>query len=211
MWTSDTVRRLRLLPVLLSLLASSCGLADRDSDERNRYVYLTFFDKRFEAFCLERFDLDNDSRISRYEAQRVREIACPGEGIASLADLQEFVNLERLDCSGNALTELDLTACAHLSRLDCRENDLVWLDVEDLRALVWLDCSENALAELDLTSNTSLVTLDARGNALQTLDLSTCAATLQADVRANSDLTTVYCRMATQSIRFDGITSLVGR
>ena len=136
MWTSDTVRRLRLLPVLLSLLASSCGLADRDSDERNRYVYLTFFDKRFEAFCLERFDLDNDSRISRYEAQRVREIACPGEGIASLADLREFVNLERLDCSGNALTELDLTACAHLSRLDCRENDLVWLDVEDLRALV---------------------------------------------------------------------------
>lgn len=211
MWTSDAVRHLRLLPVLLPLLAAACGLADRDSDERNRYVYLTFFDKRFEAFCLERFDLDNDSRISRYEAQRVREIVCPGEGIASLADLREFVNLERLDCSQNALTELDVTFCPHLARLDCRENALVRLDAEDLRALVWLDCSENALAELDLTSNTSLATLDARGNTLQTLDLSTCAATLQADVRENPDLTTVYCRPATQNIRFDGITSLVER
>lgn len=211
MWTSDAARPLRLLPVLLSLLVSSCGLADRDSDERNRYVNLTFFDKRFEAFCVERFDLNGDARISRYEAQRVREIVCPDEGIASLSDLREFVNLERLDCSRNELTELDLTACSRLMHLDCHENALVWLDVEDLRALVWLDCSQNALTEMDLTSNSSLATLDARGNALRTLDLSTCAATLQADVRENPDLTTVYCRISTQSVRCDGITTLVGR
>lgn len=211
MWTSDAARRVRLLPVVLLLLASSCGLADRDSDERNRYVNLTFFDKRFEAFCVERFDLNGDARISRYEAQRVREIVCPDEGIASLGDLREFVNLERLDCSRNALTELDLTACSHLTRLDCSGNALVRLDVEDLRALVWLDCSQNALAEMDLTSNTSLATLDACGNVLQTLDLANCAATLQADVRENPDLTTVYCRPSTQSVRFDGITTLVAR
>lgn len=211
MWTSDAVRRLRLFPVLLTLLATGCGLADSERDERNRYIYLTFFDKTFEGFCLEHFDTNGDGRISRYEAQRVRELSCPDAGIASLADLAEFANLERLDCSGNALTELDLRACTHLSRLDCEGNALVSLDVEDLRALTWLDCSDNALERIDLTSNTSLATLDARGNRFVTLDLSTCSSVLQADVRENPQLETVYCRPSSQDVRFDGITSLVGR
>lgn len=210
MWTSDAVRRLRLPSLLLLMLAASCGLADRESDERNRYIYLTFFDKDFEAFCLERFDLNGDGRISRYEAQRVRDVSCSGAGIASLSDLREFPNLERLACSQNRLTELDLTACTRLSRLDCRDNALVRLDVEDLRGLVWVDCSGNGLAAIDFTSNRSLATLDARDNALQTLDLSTCAATLQADVRGNPALATVYCRSG-QQILFDGETSLVER
>lgn len=195
----------------VTLLMASCGLADSERDERNRYEYFTFFDKTFEAFCLERFDLDGNGRLSRYEAQRVREIACSGAGIASLSDLREFPNVERLDCSENALTELDLTLCRQLARVDCHANDLVRLDVEDLRGLVWLDCSENALEQLDLTSNTSLSTLDARNNRLRTLDLATCSSVLQADVRENAALTTVYCRPATQGIRFDGITSLVER
>lgn len=190
-----------------ALLATACGLADDPQDERNKSVYPAFFDKTFEAYCIETFDLDGDGRISRYEAQRVREVSCPGRGIVSLADLCEFPNLERLDCSGNALSELVLSPCTRLMRLDCHGNGLVRLDVEGLRGLTEADCRDNALQQLDLTSNGSLGKLDLRRNDLRTLDVSACAATLQADVRENPGLGTVYCR-DTQGISFDGGTEL---
>lgn len=40
------------LSVLLLLGATACGLADNERDEKNRRVYLNFYDKAFEAFCL---------------------------------------------------------------------------------------------------------------------------------------------------------------
>ncbi len=200
-----------VFPLLAALFATACGLADDPRDETNKSVFPTFFDKTFEAYCIETFDLNGDGRISRYETQRVREMSCPGRGIASLADLKEFPNLERLDCSDNALEEIDLSGCTLLESLDCRSNTLVRLDLTGLRGLTCLDCSDNALEQLDLTSNRSLVQLDLRNNCLRTLDVSTCAGTLQADVRGNPDLATVYCRPQTQGIRFDGITTLVAR
>ena len=114
----------RALPVLLLLLSAACGLAEDERDEKNRYIYLTFYDKAFEAYCLGEFDVDGDGRISRYEAQRVRTVECPERGVASLSDLKEFTRLERLDCRGNALTRLDVT----MTRLE-------WLDCSGQRAL----------------------------------------------------------------------------
>ena len=114
----------RALPVLLLLLSAACGLAEDERDEKNRYIYLTFYDKAFEAYCLDEFDVDGDGRISRYEAQRVRTVECPERGVASLSDLKEFTRLERLDCRGNALTRLDVTM-TRLEWLDCSDNGLV--------------------------------------------------------------------------------------
>ena len=129
----------RALPVLLLLLSAACGLAEDERDEKNRYIYLTFYDKAFEAYCLGEFDVDGDGRISRYEAQRVRTVECPERGVASLSDLKEFTRLERLDCRGNALTRLDVTM-TRLEWLDCSDNGLVSLDVNGLRGLAYLDC-----------------------------------------------------------------------
>ncbi|MEI3583779.1 MAG: hypothetical protein V8Q29_04385 [Alistipes shahii] len=195
----------RALPVLLLLLSAACGLAEDERDEKNRYIYLTFYDKAFEAYCLGEFDVDGDGRISRYEAQRVRTVECPERGVASLSDLKEFTRLERLDCRGNALTRLDVTM-TRLEWLDCSDNGLVSLDVNGLRGLAYLDCGGNSLPRLDLQSNASLATLLCPDNALAgSLDVTSCASGLRADVRGNPSLATVYC-LASQSVDFNGPT-----
>ena len=194
---------IRALPALLVLLGTACGLAEDERDEKNKYIYLTFYDKAFETYCLGAFDVDGDGRISRYEAQRVLRMDCSERGIASLSDLKEFTRLERLDCRGNTLSQLDVTM-TRLERLD-----LVSLDVNGLRGLTDLNCSGNRLPRLDLQSNASLASLDCSDNALAgTLDLTACASALRADVRSNPDLATVRC-LAAQGVSFDGRTEIV--
>ena len=133
---------------------------------------------------------------------------CSERGIASLSDLKEFTRLERLDCRGNTLSQLDVTM-TRLERLDCSDNDLVSLDVNGLRGLTDLNCRGNRLPRLDLQSNASLASLDCSDNALAgTLDLTACASALRADVRSNPDLATVRC-LAAQGVSFDGRTEIV--
>lgn len=200
----------RLLPALLFLLCTACGLAESERDEKNKYDYLTFYDKAFETYCLENFDTDGNGRISRYEAQRVLRMDCADRDIASMTDIRYFSNLQRLDCSGNTLTQLDLKACTRLERLDCRANALVSLDINGLRSLTSLDCSYNRLLNLGLGTNISLQQLDCRVNALTTLDLTACDANLRADVRSNPDLKIVYYRSG-QGVSSDGQTELIER
>ena len=191
----------RLLPALVLVSVTACGLADDERDEENKYIYPTFSDKIFEAYCLGEFDLDGNGRISRYEAQRVVRIDCSGRGIASLADVAEFANLRELDCRGNDLVRLDVSALARLER-------------EGLRALVSLDCGGNPLRQLNLSTNASLMRFGGRGCGFGTLDLSQCARWMElADVRGCPSLALLYVASGQRfgALRFDGPTKVVER
>ena len=201
---------LRFIPVLALLLFTACGLAENEQDDKNKRIYITFADPAFERFCLGMFDLDHDGRISRYEAQRVLKMDCPDRGIAHMWEIGEFSRLERLDCSGNDLTQLDLRKCTLLQTIDCSRNRIASLDLDGLRALLELNCADNALTLLDLKSAGALRLLDCSGNRLVTLDLRPCSERLKADAGGNPLLTTVYCR-ASQSVSADGHTEIIVR
>lgn len=209
MWKSS-IRLPRFLTTAASLCLMACGMAEDEQDDRNRRIYLNFDDARFEAFCLEYYDLNGDDRISRYEAERVVTMDCSGQQIRSLNLIDEFANLEVLDCSENELTRLDVEQCRGLRQLDCARNTLAELRLDGLRSLDVLNCAENQLSQLELQSNGVLRRLDARANRLTMLDLSPCLATLQANVRANPQLETVYYR-AGQQVDFESPTTLVER
>lgn len=188
--------------------AAACGLADDERDEKNKYEYIVFSDAAFEGYCLGAFDLNRDGRISLYEAQRARQIDCSDLEIGSLYDIRYFINLQRLDCSGNFITDLDVSPLLRLERLDCSRNRLTRLGIGNLRGLTALYCSDNALTALDLGGMASLTLFEGRANGYPLLDVRGCAASLRADVTDNPLLMTVYC-LSSQSIAADGHTDLV--
>jgi hypothetical protein len=69
--------------------------------------------------------------------------------------LEEFVNLKKLDCSGNKLTNLKLVNLDSLEELSCNGNNLNNLIItnssQHIASNIWyLDCSNNCLSDLDL-------------------------------------------------------------
>lgn len=113
--------------------------------------------------------------------------------IADLSGIQNFINLETLNCSNNLLTSLDLSKNINLNELSCSngnltslnvssnpfletllcfESKLVSLDISKNSNLVTLWCWDNQLTSLDLTNNTKLETLDCENNELTNLDIS---------------------------------------
>lgn len=195
---TSTSDRLRPILVPLLLLAAACGLADDPREEDDRHTYIRLPDSRLHDYCLQRFDLNADGRLSRYEARRVRFLSCPGLGIELAAGLEEFTALETLDLSDNRIAELDLRPFRRLRRADCARNALVRLDAGESHSLVALDCSANALVRLDLPLP-SLCELRCGGNPLPTLDVSSCARRME-EVDAAACPLAVFYRRADQEI-----------
>lgn len=195
------MHRLFLLCALCVGLAA-CGLADDEREEENKTIYIHIPDEAFRHYCLEHFDGDGNGRISRYEARRIRRMDCSGLGIASLQGIEDFAFLQRLDCSDNDLSELNVRRLADLQVLDTDRNPhLSVLEADGLRSLQRLGCSGCALAELYLGGDGSLSWLDCRENRLAALDVSGCALRMEALLATgNPDLAVVYVGRAQ---RFD--------
>ncbi|MGB2273088.1 MAG: leucine-rich repeat domain-containing protein [Flavicella sp.] len=102
--------------------------------------------------------------------------------ITDLTGIALFVNLTELNCSGHALTSIDISSNLNLVELRCTNNLMTSLDVSNNQLLQWLYCSENTLSSLDLSSNKKLRTLFCGQNKLESLDLF-----------ANTSLYTIYC------------------
>ena len=106
------------------------------------------------------------------EMASVTKLNIAEKGLTDLSALKYFTGLQTLNCSGNSLTELDVSALTNLTSLDCSENALTTLDVSALTNLTSLNCYRNELTKLDVSKLTGLTKLDCAYNQLTTLDVS---------------------------------------
>lgn len=113
-----------------------------------------------------------DGILTEEERQAVTNLDLSGLGLTSLDGLEAFPNLQVLNCSDNALTELDLSANRNLVHLSCSFNRLTQLDLTDMSQLISLNCEMNRLTSLTLTGCSRLSSLYCRNNRLDRLDLS---------------------------------------
>ena len=128
-------------------------------------------------------------------------------------------DVTELKCSGNQLTDLDLTRSTALTSLNCSNNQLTGLDLSKSTALITLDCSNNHLTKLDATGCTALTGLNCQDNPLTSINLSGCQSLkgfswtggklTSLDVSGCTALTELTCRYSQlTSLDVSGCTSL---
>ena len=84
----------------------------------------TFPDAVFRGYIAENADTDKDGLLSETEIAGVTGLDVSGMGIQDLRGIGYFTVLESLDCSGNELTSLDLSANTALQTLNAENNRL---------------------------------------------------------------------------------------
>ena len=131
-----------------------------------------FPDAVFRKYVKDHFDIVPDGHLDpSSEGYVVEELNVSGLGISNLKGIEFFPNLEKLDCSDNKITHLNVSQNTKLTKLNCQNNQLVQLVVTGCTELTSLDCSQNQLPSLDVSNQTKLQTLNCSHNKLTTLNL----------------------------------------
>lgn len=71
------------------------------------------------AALVARYDRNLDGGLDSEEVEALTDIDVSDLGLTDLSGIELFPNLRKLLCSGNLLTELDISACPVLADLDC--------------------------------------------------------------------------------------------
>ena len=167
-------------------------------------VALKIEDENFRQYCLNEFDNSpNDGKISLKEALNVIEINAKGLEINTLAGIEYFSKIRKLNCSANNLKEIDVSSNKDLRVLDCSFNPITTIEVSELSRLTDLhlhstnikniDVSKNAALELLATSNSPITALNVAENKELSVLLCSDNQLTNLDVSKNTKLLMLYC------------------
>lgn len=193
-------KRTRLVSALLTLamvftfLPFSAFAANTEIDFNSPDFALEFPDAEFQRFLRECCDKNNDGKLD----VDIQNMTIPTSyGIKSLKGIQLFEALEKLDCHGIGLTELNVSTNYKLKELDCSGNQLkeylpilssglkklncsnnklthMNLGIRSGLNLEEVNCSNNNITKIVMDSVGELVKFDCSNNDLMALDVSQC-------------------------------------
>lgn len=108
---------------------------------------------KFVRYLLQNFDIDNDGIVELDALANVKEINISGMNITTLDGVvDKMSSLEKLDCSKNSLTSLNLECNPKLKILFCENNELQSLDLAVNENLCAIDYSGNK-SNISVTHN----------------------------------------------------------
>lgn len=145
-----------------------------------------FTDENFRNWILNPKNLNgfgSDGILTDDEIQNITEIDVKEQNISSLKGIEFFTSLERLTCTRNNLTSLDVSSNTALTALYCSNNLLKELDVSNNPNLEFLYCASNFITDLNLQGTVKLRALNCERNRLEQIDLSD-----------NPELVSIYTR-----------------
>ncbi len=121
----------------------------------------------------------------------VKDLNCSGQELKKTLNLEQNSRVEKLNCSGNQLTDLWFHKGSSLRYLDCSVNQFTALNLSKNPELTELSCSNNKLTSLDLSANTKLQQINASSNKLTALDVRQLPELTHLYLWANHDLKSI--------------------
>ncbi|MGN0466858.1 MAG: leucine-rich repeat domain-containing protein [Lachnospiraceae bacterium] len=94
-----------------------------------------FPDETFRKWIKENISGADNEILTDEEIEAVKEINVSGKGIKNLKGIEKFTSLQKLNCSDNNLTTLDLSGLGTLQELNCSNNNLKTLNLSGLETL----------------------------------------------------------------------------
>ena len=125
-----------------------------------------------------------DDSVITAQIKIIINLDISNSNISDLSGIEDFTNLEYLDCGYNQLTTLDVSQSPALTYLNCSTNVMTSLNISQSPALEYLECGFNELTSLDVSQSSALSSLSCWENQLTNLDVS-----------QNTSLTELYCAM----------------
>lgn len=192
--TVVTVTQPDLLPGTEYFVQAYISVYEDDNGENNYQIYGTlnrfstesiageiplteesFPDEAFRNYISNNFDTDADGYLNEEEVFAAKEINIDDSGIATLQGIEHLYRLERLFCSRNQLTNLDLSANTVLGHIECTGNGLTSIDVSNCRELRHLIAGGNQLTAIDVSNCGYLKSLILNGNSgITSIDVRNC-------------------------------------
>ena len=155
-------------------ITSSCKTNTIDIPDvnfRNALLNSNCIDTNGDGKADSNVDINNDGQIQLSEIENLEFLDVSSRDIKSLKGIQYFVNLTKLNCYKNQLTNLDISKNTKLQTLFCYDNQITNLNVSKLSDLINLGCRGNKLIALDVSKNKKLKALYCYKNNLTSLNI----------------------------------------
>ena len=121
----------------------------------------------------------------------VKDLNCSGQELKKTLNLEQNSRVEKLNCSGNQLTDLWFHTGSSLRYLDCSVNQFTALNLSKNPELIELSCGNNKLTALDLSANKKLQKIVAGSNKLTALDTRNLPELTYLNLWGNHDLRSI--------------------
>ena len=121
----------------------------------------------------------------------VKDLNCSGQELKKTLNLEQNSRVEKLNCSGNQLTDLWFHKGSSLRYLDCSVNQFTALNLSKNPELTELSCGNNKLTALDLSANKKLQKISAGSNKLTALDTRNLPELTYLNLWGNHDLRSI--------------------
>lgn len=133
-----------------------------------------FPDWTFRNYVKEAVDWNGDGKLAQNEIEEVKEIYIGSMGVKTLKGVEFFTKLEKLYCSSNKISTLNINKCRALKELYCNNNNIKNLDISNNNSIEQIYCNQNNLTRLEIGNSPNLEYLDCSENKLKKMDVSEC-------------------------------------
>ena len=129
-----------------------------------------FPDKAFRSAAAS-YDKNSDGKLSKNEADSVKEMNVTYKGIKSLQGIEYFSQLQILDCSGNPFTSLNVSQNKKLQKLTFNGSGVKTVSIDGLKELKGIYFIEGEVSKVNLTNLPNLEVLTCARNKISSLNL----------------------------------------